>query len=101
MEAPAYQLLHRSIDDKNVVQAKHIRKVEIPVLLHRMVIKFLEIELESWTERKNKTAVAASSARRKVGSFQRRKISYFLQSSTASSVHQKSLTTGRPIIASQ
>ena len=38
-EAPAYQLLHSSIDDKNVVQAKHIRKVEIPVLLHRIVIK--------------------------------------------------------------
>ena len=38
-EAPAYQLLHSSINDKNAVQAKHIRKVGIPVLLLCMVIK--------------------------------------------------------------
>ena len=38
------------------------------------------------------TAVSASSARRKVGSFQSRKVSFFLQSSTSSAAHQKMLT---------
>ena len=36
-------------------------------------------------------AVSASSARRKVGSFQKRKVSFFLQSSTLSAAHQKML----------
>ena len=44
------------------------------------------------------TAVSASSARRKVGSLQKRKVSLFLQSSTSSAPHQQSLATGRPII---
>ena len=33
-ETPTYQLLHSSINDKNAVQAKHIRKAGLPVLLH-------------------------------------------------------------------
>ena len=37
------------------------------------------------------TAVSASSARRKVGSFQKRKVSFFLQSLTSSAAHQKIL----------
>ena len=37
------------------------------------------------------TAVSASSARRKVGSSQKRKVSFFLQSSTSSAAHQKML----------
>ena len=36
---PTYQLLHSSINDKIAVQAKHIKKVGIPVLLHRIIIK--------------------------------------------------------------
>ena len=32
-------MLNGSIDDKNAVQAKHIRKVGLPVLLHRIVMK--------------------------------------------------------------
>ena len=34
-ETPSYQLPHSSsINDRNAVQAKHIRKVGLPVLLH-------------------------------------------------------------------
>ena len=76
-QAPAYQLLHSSINDKNAVQAKHIRKVGIPVLLHRTVIKFLKIKSESWTERKNMTAVLASSVQKKLVRFKKERFRFF------------------------
>ena len=38
-ETPTYYVLCCSIYDKNAVQAKHIRKVGLPVLLHRIVMK--------------------------------------------------------------
>ena len=89
-----YQFLHSSINDKSAVQAKHIKKFGIPVLLHRIV---MEVQL-NWKvgQKKNRTAITASSARRKAGSFQKRKVSLFLQWSSAT--HHKSLTIG--IIAS-
>ena len=101
-EALAYQLLHRSINDKNAVQAKHIRIVGIPVLLHRMVIKVSRNQIRKLDRTEKHDNSFGKLRMKKVGSFQKRKVLLFLQWSTSGATHQKNdVTTGWPIIASQ
>ena len=100
-EAPAYQLLHSSINDKNAVQAKHIRIVGIPVLLLRMVIKVSRNQIRK-LDRTEKHNSSFGKLRTKKSRFVSKKKGFFFSAIVnVKRSAPENVTTGKPIIASQ
>ena len=72
-------MLHRSINDKNAVHAKHIRKVGYRYC--SIASKFLEIRLENWTKQKKHDSNCDKLRTKKNRFVSKKKGFFFLQSS--------------------
>ena len=83
-EIPTYQLLHSSINDKNAVHAKRIKKARLQLLLHiasdASKWKFHEDKLESWTEQKKHSNFGKLRTKKSRFVSKLRKVSFFPQS---------------------
>ena len=100
-EAPAYQLLHCSINDENVVQAKHIRKVGIPVLLLRMVIKVSQNKIRKLDRTEKHDSNFGKLRTKKSRLVSKKKGFLFSAMVKVKRSAPENVATGRPIIALQ